>query len=175
MSAASELSLEGGCACRNVRYQASGEPLIVHCCHCHWCQRESGSAFVINALYSAERVTYLGADPNLVVTPSQSGKGQTIARCPKCHVAVWSNYSGGGPLVRFVRVGTLDGPHRLAPDVHIYTGSKAPWVGLPEEVPTFTEFYDVTKIWAREVDERRYAVWLKIQAARASRDAGSNA
>lgn len=177
MTTTSELLLEGGCGCKYIRYRASGDPLIVHCCHCKWCQRESGSAFVINALYSAERVAHLDADPDIIPTPSQSGKGQNIARCPKCHVAVWSNYPGGGALVRFVRVGTLDDPHRLAPDAHIYTESKVPWVELPHGVPTYTEFYDSRKVWAKEVDERRYAVLLEIQAARAAREqsAGSNA
>lgn len=165
MTASSELLLEGGCDCRYIRYRISGEPLIVHCCHCKWCQRETGSAFVINALFTTDHVINLGANPDIISTPSQSGRGQDIARCPKCHLAVWSNYGGGGQLVRFVRVGTLDEPQKFVPDVHIYTESKVPWVELPQDAPTFKEFYDARKVWAREADERRYAVMLKIQAA----------
>ena len=166
MATPSELILEGGCDCGHIRYRVSGDPLIVHCCHCKWCQREAGSAFVINALFSRDRVLHLGAEPNIVLTPSPSGKGQNIARCPKCQIAVWSNYADGGDLVRFIRVGTLDEPHRITPDVHIFTDSKVPWLELPRGVPVFPQFYDPQQLWAKEADERRYAVLLEIREAR---------
>src|SRR5258705_9796074 len=115
---------EGNCPCHEVRYRMTGKPLFVHCCHCRWCQRETGSAFVLNAMIEAERVALLQGEVEIVLTPSESGKGQKISRCPTCHVALWSNYPGGGDAVRFVRVGTLDEPDRLPPDVHIFTMSK---------------------------------------------------
>jgi len=141
-------TFEGGCTCRHVRYRMTSGPLFVHCCHCRWCQRETGSAFVLNAMIEAERVQLLAGDVDVVITPSQSGRGQKIARCPQCRVAVWSNHSGGGDVVRFVRVGTLDEPDRLPPDVHIFTMSKQPWVVLPPEVPAVEEFYDRDKVWS---------------------------
>jgi hypothetical protein len=150
--------MEGGCTCRQVRYRLSGQPLIVHACHCRWCQRETGTAFAINALYEADRVTTLAAEPEIVLTPSQSGKGQPIARCPSCRVAVWSNYAGAGPAVRFVRVGTLDEPDRLPPDVHIYTASKQPWVVLPPGARAVPEFYDTKTTWPAETLERYRAM-----------------
>src|SRR6187551_817352 len=105
--------LEGGCTCRSVRYRLASAPLFVHCCHCRWCQRESGSAFALNAMIEADRVALLAGEPEAVDTPSASGKGQKIWRCPRCRVAVWSNYAGAGAAVRFVRVGTLDEAGRL--------------------------------------------------------------
>lgn len=120
--------MEGGCTCRNIRYRLTGRPLIVHACHCTWCQRETGTVHALNAMYEAERVEHIAAEPKIVDTPSASGKGQKIARCPRCKVAVWSNYPGSGPAVRFVRVGTLDDPSLCPPDVHIFTSSKQPWV-----------------------------------------------
>jgi hypothetical protein len=169
MTTSTERSLEGGCACGHVRYSVLGEPIIVHCCHCTWCQRETGSAFAINALFSSARVTLLSAaDPITILTPSESGRGQDIVRCPKCFVALWSNYGRAGKVVKFVRVGSLDEPQRFTPDVHIFACSKVPWVALPHDVPAFNEFYDVGKLWAKEVDERRHAVMLEIQAARAA-------
>lgn len=138
---------EGGCACRGVRYRMSGAPLFVHCCHCRWCQRETGSAFVLNAMIEADRVELLAGEPEVVLTPSESGKGQKIARCPTCRVALWSHYAGAGDGVRFVRIGTLDEPHTLAPDIHIYTASKQPWVVLPPDVPAVAEFYDLRERW----------------------------
>src|SRR5687768_6415437 len=122
---------EGGCDCRAVRYRMESAPLFVHCCHCRWCQRESGASFALNAMIEADRVVDLGQLPDLVVTPSASGSGQLIARCASCKVAIWSNYAGAGPLVKFVRVGTLDNPDLLPPDIRIFTASKQPWVVLP--------------------------------------------
>lgn len=153
--------MEGGCTCRQVRYRLIGEPLIVHACHCRWCQRETGSAFVLNALYEADRVVHLAAEPEVVLTPSASGKGQRIARCPTCRVAVWSNYPEAGPGVRFVRVGTLDEPDRLPPDVHIFTSSKQPWLTLPPGAKAFPEFYDLESTWSAESLERFRAVKAK--------------
>ncbi|MGH6991279.1 MAG: GFA family protein, partial [Stellaceae bacterium] len=121
MPALSVFPLEGGCDCRLIRYRMETTPLFVHCCHCRWCQRETGTAFALNAMIEAERITLLQGEPIIVDTPSESGKGQRIARCPHCHVALWSNYGGLGDRVRFVRVGTLDQPDHLPPDIHIFT------------------------------------------------------
>jgi hypothetical protein len=119
-------ALEGGCDCRRVRYRMLGLPLFVHCCHCRWCQRESGASFALNALVEADRVVHLAGEPDLVSTPSASGAGQRIARCPVGRIALWRNYAGTGPLIRFVRIGRLDAPDRLPPDIHIFTASKQP-------------------------------------------------
>ncbi len=150
-----ELSAEGGCTCRHVRYRVRTAPLFVHCCHCRWCQRETGSAFALNAMFEADRVELLNGAVEIVHTPSFSGKGQKISRCPQCHVAVWSNYAAAGELMRFVRVGTLDEPDRFPPDIHIYTESKQPWVQLPADVPAVPQFYRLTERWPAASLERR--------------------
>ncbi|MBL8361663.1 MAG: GFA family protein [Rubrivivax sp.] len=160
--------VEGGCDCRHLRYQLHAAPLIVHCCHCRWCQRESGASFALNALFEADRVTLLHGEPDLVDTPSDSGLGQRIARCPRCRVAVWSHYAGSGPLTRFVRVGTLDEPGRLPPDVHIFTASKQPWVVLPPGAPAFEEFYDTREqVWRADSLARWASLWPRVVAWRA--------
>jgi hypothetical protein len=141
---------EGGCTCGKVRYGVEAAPMIVHACHCRWCQRETGSAFVINALVEASHVPLLQGDVELIDTPSASGRGQKIARCPRCRVALWSHYSGGGPALCFIRVGTLDNPDAFPPDVHIYTASKQRWLNLPEGARAFAEFYDVPAVWPAE-------------------------
>jgi len=134
------------------------KPLFVHCCHCTWCQRETGTAFALNAMIEADRVELLHGDVESVNTPSNSGKGQEIARCVCCRVAVWSNYAGAGDAVRFVRVGTLDQAFRLPPDIHIFTSSKHPWVSLPADVPAMPEYYDRNTCWPKESLERRAAL-----------------
>jgi hypothetical protein len=151
-------TLEGRCTCSGVRYRMTSKPLFVHCCHCRWCQRETGASFALNALVEADRVVLSSGTVEVVDTPTNSGKGQRVSRCPTCRVALWSNYSGAGDKVRFVRVGTLEEPDRLPPDVHIFTASKQPWVVLPPGTPAFAEYYKSADLWPKESLERRRAV-----------------
>jgi hypothetical protein len=150
-----EHPLTGRCTCGAVRYRMTCRPLFVHCCHCRWCQRETGASFALNAMIEADHVVLLEAVPEVVLTPSASGKGQTIARCRSCRVALWSNYAGAGDAIRFVRVGTLDEPDLLPPDIHIFTSSKQPWVVLPPSVPAVPEYYDRRQYWPPASLERR--------------------
>jgi len=150
--------LEGGCTCGAVRYSMTSAPLFVHCCHCRWCQRETGASFALNAMIEADRVLLRKGDPEIVETPSASGRGQKIARCRTCRIALWSNYAGAGDKVRFVRVGTLDEPDRLPPDIHIFTASKQPWVVLPPAIPAVPEYYDLERYWPQASLDRRRAL-----------------
>lgn len=155
MAELGEETFEGGCGCRFVRYRITGRPLIVHACHCSWCQRETGTVHALNAIWEADRVVHTAGEPELIDTPSASGKGQKIARCPKCRIAVWSNYAGSGPITRFVRIGTLDEPARFPPDIHIFTSTKLPWVVLPAGARAVPEFYKLEDVWSPESLERR--------------------
>ncbi len=155
---------EGGCACGAVRYRLTSDPLFVHCCHCLNCQRQTGSAFVINLLIETDRVELLAGDPRPVAVPRDGGKKQKIWRCPNCQIAVYSQYTS--PKLRFVRAGTLDDPASVAPDVHIYTRSKLPWVTPPQSVPAFRTYYDTKKLWPAASLER-------LQAVMASGSSGS--
>jgi len=148
--------MKGGCTCGSVRYELTDAPLIVHCCHCTWCQRETGSAFAVNAVIETSKVKVHSGQPEAVVTPSNSGSGQTILRCPTCHVALWSHYRGGGFKAAFVRVGTMDAGHTIDPDIHIYTSTKRPWVELPEHARAVPEFYSPADVWPA-ASRRRWA------------------
>ena len=165
MSAIEAAPLHGGCTCRHVRYRLASGPMFVHCCHCRWCQRETGTAFALNALIESDRVELLHGEVDVIDTPSNSGKGQKISRCPNCRIALWSNYGGAGDLIRFVRVGTLDDPDRCPPDIHIFTMSKQPWVVLPAGALAVHEYYKSGEVWPKESFERRNAALAK--AARA--------
>jgi hypothetical protein len=158
--------LEGGCACGEVRYRLASEPLFVHCCHCLNCQRQTGSAFVINLLIEADRVELLAGEPQPVDVPRGGGEMQRIFRCPACQVAVYSRYTR--PLVLFVRGGTLDDPSSVAPDVHIYTRSKLDWVTLPDEVPAFRAYYDMEQLWPAASLARHAALAARAEEVRNS-------
>lgn len=147
-------TMEGGCTCRSIRYQMMAQPMFVHCCHCSWCQQETGSAFALNALIERDQVRLLDETPEAVVVPSASGKGQTILRCPTCRVALWSHYAGSGPKIAFLRVGTLDQPDRVPPDIHIFTETKQPWFQLPEGARQCPAYYDPRQEWPAESQAR---------------------
>jgi hypothetical protein len=150
-------SREGGCSCGEVRYRLASDPMFVHCCHCLNCQRQTGSAFVVNLLIEADRVEVTAGEPTDVPVARDDGTEQLISRCPTCQVAVFSLY--GRPGLWFVRAGTLDDPSWVEPDVHIYTRSKVPWVELPDSVPAFDVFYDTKQLWpAASLERARAAV-----------------
>ena len=151
------MPLEGGCACGAVRYRLTAAPMFVHCCHCHDCQRQTGSAFVLNALIESSRIELLSGELEAISMPTDSGRPHDIYRCPRCRTALWSDY-GQRRVLRFVRVGTLDNPSALPPDVHIYIRSKLPWVVLPKDVPSFEAYYEPQKVWPAASLERRRAI-----------------
>jgi len=132
--------------------------MFVHCCHCRSCQRQTGSAFAINALVETTAVELLSGEVEAVLTPSPSGKGQSIVRCSACRVALWSHYLGLGEAVSFVRVGTLDEPSAISPDIHIYVDSKQPWVTLPPGVPAVAEYYSRRQVWSEASQARLRAL-----------------
>jgi hypothetical protein len=149
-------SLEGRCACGSVRYRLADAPMFVHCCHCLDCQRQTGSAFVLNAIIETDRIELLAGAPVPVAMPTDSGRPHDIYRCPACQTALWSDY-GRRPNIRFVRVGTLEDPAALAPDVHIFTRSKQPWFALPAGARAFEVFYKLEQEWPAESLARRRA------------------
>lgn len=101
----------------------------------------------MNALIESDLVEVLADQPETVSLPTPSGAGQSVLRCPSCRVALWSHYGRVGDRVSFVRVGTLDEPHPIRPDIHIYTSTKQPWVMLNDEVPIVDEYYEAKIFW----------------------------
>ena len=150
MTSPDETHFEGGCTCGAIRYRVLSKPLFVHCCHCTWCQRETGSAFAINALIEAEMVEITKGTPVSEILPSASGQGQKFTRCPDCGVTLWSNYAAAKDAVHFLRVGTLDDPDHMPPNIHIFTSSKQDWVHLSGDVPVMADYYRRSEHWPPE-------------------------
>lgn len=149
--------MHGRCACKKIRYRLTDTPLFVHACHCTWCQRETGGPHAINAMIETDRLEVISGSPVEVDTPSNSGKGQVILRCPDCQVALWSHYSGAGRALAFVRVGTLEDPAACPPDIHIFTSTRLRWYVLPQGVPAVPEFYRRSDFWPETSIVRREA------------------
>jgi hypothetical protein len=144
--------LAGGCACGHLRFRLTKMPLVVHCCHCHWCQQQSGSHYAVNAVVESKWLEMDHGTPTMVDAPTPSGAGQLIATCPHCRTTIWTHCYGFGAQdrVSFLRVGTLDSPGRLPEDVHIFTESKVPGLTLPSDKPSFPQYYDKAEVWPQE-------------------------
>jgi hypothetical protein len=153
-SKADSANLTGGCACGAIRYKLAASPLIVHACHCRDCQRITGSAFVINLWIERQFVEAIGAVPESFELAGGSGQPNEVFFCGKCGVYLWSRYHGAPGDALFIRAGTLDTPDAVAPDVHIFTRSKVPWLELPDGVPAFKTFYKLDQIWSAASKER---------------------
>ena len=136
-------NIEGGCACGAVRYALKAAPMVVHACHCTDCQRLTGSAFALNAWIEKSQVDLLSGEPASFKFTT-GGRNNSVYFCSQCGTYVWTDYRPG---FWFVRAGTLDNPKALAPDVHIFTRSKQPWLELPDDVPLFEAYYDRDEVW----------------------------
>ena len=142
MTARDPKPFDGGCDCRAVRYRMTTRAAVRALLPLPLVPARDRRVVRAQRDDRSRPRELLSGEPEIVDTPSNSGKGQKIARCPTCRIAVWSNYAGAGDAVRFVRVGTLDEPDRLPPDIHIFTASKQPWVVLPPGMPAVAEYYD---------------------------------
>jgi len=142
--------LEGVCTCGKARFRLLSKPMYTHCCHCTWCQRESGSAFAVNALIEADQVQLLQGETETINIPTNSGKGQDVVCCSHCRIVLWSNYCGMGNAINFVRVGALEAPNACSPDIHIFTSTKQNWVQLSDDIPVVEEYYQRSKYWPEE-------------------------
>jgi hypothetical protein len=152
--------MNGRCSCGEVVYRLRAEPLIVHACHCTWCQRESGSAFALNGMIETRCIEIITGAPVARDLPSSSGRGQRVYACGRCGVALWTHYRGAGPAFAYVKMGTLDDTSAVAPDVHIFTSTRQTWLALPDDVPVFEEFYRRSEVWRPEA-------YARFQAERA--------
>ena len=152
--------LRGHCSCRTIEYELLAAPLMVHCCHCTYCQRETGAAFAVNLIIESSNLKLsTDAQPTKITVSTNSGTGQKIVRCPKCQVCVWAHYGGQDELLSFVKAGTLDRPNEIQEGVHIYTSTKMPWLELKgTKYPVFEESYQVDDVWPKESLERLNAI-----------------
>lgn len=197
--------LHGGCVCGLTRYTLTLPPLLVHCCSCTACQRQTGAPLALNAVIESTALTlqpassptvpgypsapdpvaagflpaiarttagtpateYSGSPkPVRICIPTESGLGQTIVQCPACGTTLWNYYADAGPYISYLRVGTLDHPWELEPDVHLFMRSRFGFLKKVEDgKPQFDEYYpDRMELLRPEAKERVKALGDKVEA-----------
>jgi hypothetical protein len=129
--------IEGGCRCGACRYAlAVREPPRVYACHCHQCQRWTGSAFSLQALVDETLLTATGP---VVTAEMRTADRLSVQRvCGRCHARLF-NTNTRRPGVAVVRAGTLDRSEELRCAAHIFTAHRQRWVAVPADVPSWPE------------------------------------
>ncbi|VVT03603.1 Aldehyde-activating protein [Sphingomonas sp. EC-HK361] len=131
------MTVAGGCRCGAVRYELAVDALPpVYACHCHQCQRWTGSAFSLQALVPEQALSISG--PVEVYEKTTDDRTSTQRICGTCRSRLY-NTNTRRPGVAVVRAGTLDDSERLDCRAHIYIAYKQDWVILPDGIPTFEE------------------------------------
>jgi hypothetical protein len=146
-------AITGGCTCGSVRYRLLTSPLFCYACHCTSCQKSTGSAFALHLSIESYNISIISrSKPSLVsLSPNHSPSTKTSQRalCPHCGTVFWSHDNPWGYAVSDVRIGTLDFPGIMEPDVHSFVGSKLGWVGLPPGAKTAVGHYEYEALWPK--------------------------
>ena len=136
---------EGGCVCGAVRYRTRGDPARVTVCHCKWCQRRTGSAFAVEAVFDQLQVELHGSKPNTYRHLSdESGRWLDLRFCPTCGTNIGFTLEWVPGIVG-IDAGTFDEPGWISPDRHafkyIYLSSSQSWSRIPEGAEVYERHF----------------------------------
>lgn len=132
---------EGGCLCGGVRYAALARPSRVTICHCNFCQKATGSAYMVEPIFDAADFSVLSGTPKIFDQVSAgSGKVVHVHFCQDCGTKLWLSFERF-PNAVGVYAGTFDEPSWFAIDPedskHIFLGAARPDTVVPAVLPTF--------------------------------------
>ena len=118
--------LTGGCACENIRYECTEEPIVQLICHCRDCQRASGSAFAPLMFFAADKFRFLKSIPTFHEVVGGSGRLIQRGFCGKCGSPIsvhWPQVS----QIQIVQVCSLDDPSGFQPATESMLSRAQPW------------------------------------------------
>jgi len=128
-------NMNGGCLCGDVRYSATGEPVVTSVCHCQHCQKQTGSAFVEVVAVPKDAFTFQGTLETFT-NAGDSGRKKEQRFCPRCGSAVFIE-AEGFPGMILIMGGTLDDTSWLKPTMNLFCDSAQPWVAITKETKNF--------------------------------------
>jgi hypothetical protein len=134
---------EGGCLCGRIRYKTMAEPVCVTICHCSFCQRFTGSAYLVEPIFRMEDVAFSAAAPKVYLHRSdESGKRVSLKFCGACGTSLYLEFERF-PEVLGLCGGTFDDPNWFDRGQgncrHIFTRSAQEGVILPAGIETYPE------------------------------------
>lgn len=170
-------AITGGCHCAAVRYRILTAPLFCYACHCIDCQKDTGSAFALHAVIEAFNIKVISETrPKLLTLIQDPSKPQAKSRhslCPKCGTVLWGNDPQWDHAVSNVRIGTLDFPGIMEPDMHMFVGSKLGWIDLPKDAKTSRRGFDYKTTWPKSSLKRLEICLERFEAAKKALEAQS--
>ena len=128
-------SMIGGCLCGDVRYSASGDPVVTSICHCRDCQKQTGSAFV-EVVAVPEGALSIQGTLQTFTNAGDSGRKLNRKFCPRCGTAVVID-AEAFPGVALIMGGTLDDPSWLKPTMALFCDSAQPWLAINHGMTNF--------------------------------------
>jgi hypothetical protein len=121
----------GGCNCGSLRYRITKEPLTSYICHCHLCQKRTGSAFSMSIVIPATGLHLEQGDPTRTERALANGSKNYSYECGECHSRLYSQREGSRTIN--LRAGTLDDPGRIRPVAQFWTSSAQAWAVVKED------------------------------------------
>ncbi len=143
----------GSCQCGEVRYRIAGEPMMTYACHCTDCQKRTGSAFSLGAIYPLSALELHG-ELRAWKRVSDDGYTNTRYSCASCGNVIYGLGEATAELIK-LQPGTLDDTSAVVPDAHIWTASAQPWVQLPADALSYdTQPNDLADIFSTVMERR---------------------
>jgi hypothetical protein len=130
-------TIQGGCHCGAITYEAEINPDFVVICHCTDCQTFSGSAFR-TAVYAAPGSFRLSGVPKIYLKTTQAGTRHQQAFCPECGTPIYGQGMDAGAPIS-IRVGTCRQRGELVPKVQVWCRSARSWVDQIASLPKVQE------------------------------------
>ena len=132
--------LKGSCRCGRVKYEASGEPIVVAHCHCIDCQKRSGAGHTTGAMFLEKNFILQGALSKFSAL-SEEGKTTTHYFCTECGSPIYGKNTKM-PKVVTLSAGTLEEPNKLNPEVTIFSKNKNHWDRMDNSIETYDDMPD---------------------------------
>lgn len=128
--------VEGGCNCGAVRYRLTAAPLTSYICHCHLCQKRTGSAFSLSIVVPVEGLALTQGELRTAVRRTASGRLNRSHGCGDCSSRIYTQAEGDRTLN--LRAGTLDDASWVRPVAQFWTSSAQPWA-VQQGILTYAE------------------------------------
>jgi hypothetical protein len=122
----------GGCLCGAVRFEAGMPALFCAHCHCEWCRRAHGAAFVTWFGVKEEAFAIVDGEDQLrwFASTPESERGF----CARCGTKIFFR-STLAPGEMHIALACADDASALPPKAHVFWEAHAPWIELADSLP----------------------------------------
>lgn len=131
-----DAAVRGSCLCGAIAYEVTRPLAATRVCHCSRCRRRSGSSWFVGLTCRSDTLRFLRGDGAITTWHMPGTRFYTMSFCGLCGAAAPAVLSRAA----FLSAGCLDDDPGVRVLCHIFYGSRAPWVNVPDGLPRFEEF-----------------------------------